>query len=107
MSSLHWLIVVPYYFFLAMAYLSILMVGSRLLRIPAAINTLVGISIAVAFLDLVVLLGFVGISIRSFTLLPLLAIFAVSLAFAAIDVLLARRLPLPLDEELAALDTNK
>lgn len=107
MSSLHWLIVVPYYFFLAMAYLSILMVGTRLLRVKTSINTLVGISIAVSFLDLVILLGGGFLTIKQFTFLPLLAIFAVSLVFAAIDALLARRLSLPLDEELAAIDATK
>jgi len=103
-SSLHWLIVVPYYFFLAMAYLSVLMVGTRLLRIKSSINTLVGISIAVAFLDLVILLGGGFVPIAKFTFLPLVGIFAVSLVFATIDFLLARRLPLPLDDELAAID---
>ncbi len=104
MGALHWLVVIPYYFFLALAYLGLLMVGTRLLRIKASINTLVGISIAISFLDLVVLLGGGFLSIESFTFLPLLGIFAVSLVCAALDSLLERRLPLPLDEELAAIE---
>lgn len=104
MGSLHWLIVVPYYFFIALALLGLLMVGTRLLRIKASINTLVGISIAVSFFDLVVLLGGGFLSIKNLTFLPLLAIFAVSLTCATVDSLLARQLPLPLDEELDAID---
>lgn len=104
MDTLHWLILVPYYFFLALAYLSLLMVGTRLLRIKTSINTLVGIAIAVSVLDLVVLFAFDILEIDHFRFWPLLGIFAVSLVFAAIDHLLHERLPLPLDEELAAID---
>ena len=104
MGSLHWLILVPYYFFLALAYLGVLMVGTRLLRIKSSINTLVGIAIVVSVVDLVVLFAFDFVEIDDFRFLPLLGIFAVSLVCASLDQLLQRRLPLPLDEELAAID---
>lgn len=104
MEKLHWLILFPYYFFLALAYLSVLMVIARLARIKASINTFVGISIVVSLIDLIVLFAFDFVTIDDFRFLPLLAIFAVSLVFAALDHLLQGRLPLPLDEELAAID---
>jgi len=103
-GSLHWLILFPYYFFIALAYLGVLMVVSRLLRIKTSINTLIGISIAVSVIDLVVVFAFDFVEIGDFRFWPLLAIFAVSLVCATLDNLLQGKLPLPLDDELAAID---
>lgn len=104
MGSLHWLVLVPYYFFLALAYLGLLMVGTRLFRIKTSINVLVGISIVVSLIDLIAIFALDLVEIDDFRFLPLLAIFSVSLVCAALDNVLHKRLPLPLDEELAAID---
>lgn len=102
MGNLHWLILIPYYFFGAMAVLTLLVVLTRVTRIKASINTLVGIAIATSAFDLIFLLGSGMLQIDDFTGLPMLVIGLTSFVLATIDFLLRKSLPLPLDEELAA-----
>ncbi len=100
MGSLHWLIVVPYYFIAALAALPLLILTCRLLRAKVSINALVGAAIvfAVAGVALPLACGIVDMS--ALTGRPLLLLICASLIFAAIDAALSESLPLPLDGEL-------
>lgn len=102
MGNLHWLILIPYYFFGAMAVLTLLCVLTRVTRIKTSINTLVGIAIASSAFDLVFLLGTGMLQIDDFTGAPMAALGVVSFVLATVDFILQKSLPLPLDEELAA-----
>ncbi len=102
MGNLHWLILIPYYFFGTLAVLTLLVLLTRVTRIKTSINTLVGIAIASTVFDLVFVLSTGMLKIDHFTAGPMLAIGGASFVFAFIDFLLRKSLPLPLDEELAA-----
>ena len=102
MGNLHWLILIPYYFFGAMAVLTLLCVLTRVTRIKASINTLVAIAIASSAFDLAVLLGTGILQIGDLTGVPMLLLGLASFVLATLDFILQKSLPLPLDEELAA-----
>jgi len=100
---LHGLIVVPYYFVAPLAALPLLMVVSRLLRLRVAINTLVGGAIVLSLLSIIVPLSCKWVSLDAFTGRPLAALVVLSFVLTACDAALAKRLPLPLDDELREL----
>ena len=100
MGNLHWLIIVPFYFFGALALLSALVVISRLLRLQVSINFLVICSILTTLLALGIPLTFDWIDLEWFTGLRAAALLIASFAFAGIDAVLKRQITLPLDEEL-------
>lgn len=104
MGKLHWLILFPYYFFGALTLLGVLLLVARLTRLEIAINTLVTTAIAVSLVALVVPFVFGWVGIASFTGLGVAMLLVASFAVAAVDALLYRSLPLPLDEELMAED---
>lgn len=100
MSSLHWLIVIPFYFFTALLVffaLSLLCriararVGANLLAVAAATT-----SLATAILPLI----FGWTSLELYTTLRMVGLGAASFVLAAIDTVLMPNLGLPLDEEL-------
>jgi hypothetical protein len=101
-GSLHWLIIVPYYFFGALSLLSALVVACRLLRLKVSINFLVMTSIITTLLALAVPLTFDWVDVDSFTGRGAAALLIGSFLFAGIDAVLKRWLSLPLDEELEA-----
>ena len=98
--SLHALIVIPYYFFGALAILSFLIVLTRIFRINVSINPLVGIAIVGSLVGLTVTLSWPGVSVEDLGFMGLLFLFADSMLSAAIDTLLYKRLPVHLDTEL-------
>ncbi len=103
MSKLHWMIVIPYYFFGALALLLLMMVLTRLVRAKLSINSLVMAAVTVS-LGLMVLPLIVGwATLAEYTTRQLVILAAVSFALAAVDVLLQTWLPLPLDRELEEL----
>lgn len=103
MGHLHFLIVIPYYFIGALLALPLLMVICRILRLRTSINTLVGGAIGLAVAMIVVPLACDWVDLVSFTGRPLLLMVVASLLLAGVDVALAQRLPLPLDDELREL----
>jgi hypothetical protein len=97
---MHWVILIPYYFFCALAVLPLLMIVSRLLRLTVAINTLVGAAIVLSLAGVIVPLALDWVDLSALTGRPMLLLGLLSFVFAAGDAALARRLPLPLDQEL-------
>lgn len=106
MGALHWLILIPYYFFGALALLSLMILISRILRLGVRINTLVSIAMVVTVFDLAFVLTTGILSIDDFTALPMIGLFAVSLVVAFIDYALLGNLPLSLDEEMQGDDPH-
>ena len=97
---MHWLIVIPYYFLGSLAALPILMTVCRLARVEVSINALVGSAIGLSLAFIAVPLACDWVDLAAFTGRPLLVLGLLSFLFAAADVMLAPRLPLPLDNEL-------
>jgi hypothetical protein len=100
---LHGLIVVPYYFLGALASLPLLMVVSRVLRLKVTINALVASAIVLSLVCIIVPLACHWVGLDAFTGRPLAVLVLLSFVFAALDVALAKVLPLPLDHELREL----
>lgn len=103
MGTLHWLIVVPFYFFGALSLLLALMVVARLLRLKVKANTLVMVAVTVAIVGVALPLIAGWANIQEYSGRILLLVGVVSFILAAIDTWLGSRLPLPLDQELRAL----
>lgn len=103
MGNFHWLLLIGFYFFTSLTCLLALTVISRLVRASVAVNTLVMTSISVSFIAILVplLTGWARLTDYSGTRLLMLGV--ASFILAAIDLILQRWLPLPLDEELAEL----
>jgi hypothetical protein len=102
-GHLHGLILIPFYFFASLAALPFLMVVCRLLRLKVSINALVGSAIGLSLLLIVVPLACHWLDLAAFTGRRMLVLGLLSFLFAATDVALVKRLPLPLDDELQAL----
>lgn len=100
MGILHWLILVPFYFFGTLAILPLLIVITRLLRLKVSINALVGTAIALSIAGIAVPLACDWIDLVSFRGRGMLALGVLSMVLAAVDAALANLLPLPLDQEL-------
>lgn len=103
MGNLHWLILVPYYFFGALSLLLLLMVVARLLRLKIKVNTLVmtAVLIALAAVALPLVAGWA--ELEDYSGRVLLVVGVDSFLLAAVDTWLESRLPLPLDRELRSL----
>jgi hypothetical protein len=97
---LHWLIVIPYYFFSALTIFLLLVVVSRLVRSKATANTLATAAVVGGLLAVAGPLATEAVSIDDLGLVPMLVIAALSFALALIDALLKSSLVLPLDAEL-------
>jgi membrane associated rhomboid family serine protease len=100
---LHYLILIPYYFFGALLVLATLILLCRVTRLKVAIHNLVGTAIVLSAVLLAAILATPQISIADFRALPMLVLGLASMLLALLDSLLRRALPLPLDEELHAL----
>ena len=100
MGFLHWLILIPYYFFGALAALAVLILLCRLLRLTVSIATLVGTAIGLAVAGTAIPLACGWVDRDGLTGGPLLALAALSLVVAGVDAAVAKLLPLRLDAEL-------
>jgi hypothetical protein len=103
MGTIHWLILIPYYFVGTLTALPLLMLICRMLRAKIAINTLVAAAIVLSLAGIIVPLASDWLDLRHFTGRPMLVLLLLSFAFAAADGALAPRLPLPLDDEIREL----
>jgi hypothetical protein len=99
-GSLHWLILIPYYFFAALTTLLLLTVLSRLLRVRAGANRLVMIAIGLSLISVITPLLIGVADITDYEGKGFVALALASFLLAGIDTLLAPRLSMPFDEEL-------
>lgn len=100
MGYLHWLIVIPFYFFGSLAALPLLIVICRLLRLKVSINTLVGAAIALSIAGIVIPLAADWVDLTALRGRQMLALAVLSMLLVAVDAALVNALPLPLDKEL-------
>lgn len=103
MHNFHWLIVIPLYFFAALAMLLFLILAARLLRLKVSVNPLVttAVTVSLAFIVAPVVIGWA--TLDSYTGRGLLVLGLATFLIAGIDTLLQTFLPLPLDKELEEL----
>jgi hypothetical protein len=101
--NFHWLIVIPLYFFAALALLLFLVLVARLLRLRVSVNPLVttAVTLSLAFIVAPVVIGWA--TLDSYTGRVLLALMLGTFALAAVDTFLQSFLPVPLDKELEEL----
>lgn len=100
MGVLHWLIVIPLYFFTALTLLLSFILIARLLRLRVSVNPLVtgAGTLALGLIAAPLLTGWV--TFDAYTGRLLVALIVASFAVAGLDALLQSPLPLPLDDEL-------
>jgi hypothetical protein len=95
------LVVIPFYFFTALAVFLLLTLVSRMLRLKVGANTLGTGAVLLAVLSLAVPLSFDLIDVSDLSGRRLLLLGAASLVLAGLDTLLQSLLPLPVDAELS------
>jgi hypothetical protein len=97
---LHWLIVIPLYFFGSMTLLLSFILGARLLRLRVSVDPLVtgASTLTIGLIVISLVAGWVTLDAHAG--LVLVALIAASFAFAGLDTLVRSLVPLPLDEEL-------
>lgn len=99
---MHWLLLVPFYVFIAIGVFLTLSIACRILRLKLSANALAVTAVITGVV--VVLLPLVeGITLSDYTGRRLLMVAGVTFVLATIDTLLESVLPLPLDAELADL----
>jgi uncharacterized membrane protein YedE/YeeE len=101
--NMHWLILIPSYFFAALALLLLAILTARLLRLRVSVNPLVTGAVIVALGIVVAPLVAGWMTLADYNGRVLLALMVATFAAAGLDTLLQSRLPLPLDEELTEL----
>lgn len=100
---MHWLILIPCYFFGAMSVLALFMLGGRVLRLKLPIDWLVGVAIAIAAAAVALPLALDLVDLHSVSGRAVLALGVASFVLTGVDAALARLLPLPLDRDLERL----
>lgn len=100
---MHWLVVIPYYFFSAVLCFLVLALAARILRLRVGANLLATAAVVLGVAAAAVPLAAGWVDVAGLTLWRLLGLAAVSFAAAALDALLRGILPLPADRDLAAL----
>jgi hypothetical protein len=100
-SVVHWLVVVPFYFFSAILMFLVLALVSRLVRLQIGANALAITAVVLALAVVATPLAAHWIGLAQLTARPLLALTAATFLLAALDTLLQPLLPLPVDRELS------
>lgn len=100
MSNLHWLIVIPFYFFAALSLFFALSIPCRIVRAKVGANALATSAALTAVLTAVLPVVAGWIPLAAYTTLRMIALGLASFVLAAIDTVLMPRLGLPLDDEL-------
>lgn len=103
MGNFHWLLLIGFYFFSAVTCLFGLVLLGRFVRASVSINTLVLTAISISFLAIALPLVLGWARLADYTGTRLLLLGVGSFILAAVDIVLQRWLPLPLDQELADL----
>jgi hypothetical protein len=96
---LHWMILIPYYFFGALVLASLLAVASRLWRVVVSMERLAAVATGGSIATLAILLGSGAVAIEDLTLLPLLVLGFTSFVLAGVDAMLAPSRPLASEGE--------
>ncbi len=100
---LHWLVVIPLYFFAAILMFLVLTLASRVLRLQVGASGLAITAVLLAASSVAVPLAVDWIDLADLTGRRLLALGAATFVLAALDTLLQRVLPLPADRDLSQL----
>ena len=91
---LHWLIVVPYYFFGAFVLAGLLSVVSRLLRLEVTMDRIATVAVLGSIVGLAALLASPIVRLDDLDLVPLLGLFLASFVLAGLDAALQSSRPL-------------
>jgi uncharacterized membrane protein YagU involved in acid resistance len=97
----HWLVVIPFYFFSAIATFLVLALACRVVRAKIGANALAIVSVILAVGVVAVPLALDWIDVAHLNGRRLLALVVATVVLAAIDTLLQPVLPLPADRDLA------
>jgi hypothetical protein len=99
---MRWLILVPYYFFGAILFGFASLLVSRVVRAKVELARLAAgaATVSAATVALPLIAGWAAI--EHYRVLPMLAVAVASAVVAGVDLLVARSLPLGIDEELEA-----
>jgi len=100
---LHYLVLIPYYFFGALVLTAAAIFVCRLLNWKIPVAYLVGFGVVGTVVGLFVTLATYHVSIDDFRFVPLLLLALASIVLATADAALARWRRLPLDDELQGL----
>jgi hypothetical protein len=98
-GALHWLVVIPVYFFGAISWYALLDSAARLVRADVGPERLAGAAVLASIASVVVVLASGLVGLDDLRLLPLLGLGLASFALAGADAALARAMPLASDEE--------
>ena len=98
---LHALVVIPFYFFAALATFLTLAVVTRVLRLKVGANALAMTAVLLGVAVVAVPLSLDWIDLRHLSGRPLLVLGAATFVLAALDTLLQSLLPMPIDRELS------
>jgi len=99
-SSLHWLVLFPYYFFTALTLFLAFSIVCRLTGIRISANPLATGAIVTGLIATALPLVSGYAQLGGYSWPPLVILLVVSLVLATVDTFLKSSLPLPLDEEL-------
>ena len=103
MGGSHWLLLIPYYFFCALASLLLLILVTRVTRIRLSLNALATTSVVVGLAVAIVPISAGWLTLGDYSVGRMFLIVAASCVLALVDAVLQRWLSLPLDKELAEL----
>jgi hypothetical protein len=99
-SSLHWLILIPYYFFSALSLFLLFSVVCRVVRASASANPIAITAVVAAVVATAAPLLAGATELADYSWQGMLGLFAVSMVLATVDTLLKGSLGLPADAEL-------
>jgi len=99
-GSLHWLVLIPYYFFTALSFYLLFSVICRVVRAPVSANPIAITAVVVGLLATAAPLLSGWTKLANYSWPGMLALFAVSMVLATVDTLLKGSLSLPADAEL-------
>jgi hypothetical protein len=100
MGNLHWLIVIPFYFFTALSLFFALSIGCRIIRAKVGANPLAVAAAVTALLTAILPVAAGWVPLAAYTTLRMVGLGVASFVLAAVDTLLMPSLALPLDDEL-------
>jgi hypothetical protein len=106
-GSLHWLIVIPLFFFAALTLSLSFILVARLMRLHVSFDPLItgASALAIGLIAAPLVAGWLSLDAYMGRVLPVLIV--ASFAVAGLDALLRSLLPLPLDDELLELSPPK
>lgn len=100
MSSLHWLILIPYYFFSALSFFLLFSVICRVVRASISANPIAITAVVAGLVATAAPLLSGATELADYSWPGMLALFAISMVLALVDTILKGSLSLPADAEL-------